>query len=381
MVAPITGPHTYNLNLSRTRTYPNGSVVTFQYDTFNKVTYRQRPPYTEPLYCYRQRHIGLYHYQNHPYPWETWSFGDCDAGSGQPSTAELQSWRVLAYNKAYSRFVYRVKDTASWAVSIAERKQAAEMMTSRLLQMSKALRALKRGNLRQAGKELGLSRDNPMFKSLIRRNAGLTAKQAAKKAGNLWLEFWFGWSPLVGDIYGTMDILQSPFPYHTVKASGKTTGNANTKTTSGAWTYTNVRPYEIRARIQAWVQVENPNLFLANQLGLVNPAVVALELVPYSWLLGWFVNLEAILSSWTDFVGLNLTSKQVSYRYTYSNERLEKTSNITVGWKTRGERYERTVGSIPGPTLTLTMPDRLSLTRGLTACSLLVRGLKTTKPR
>jgi hypothetical protein len=58
--------------------------------------------------------------------------------------------------------------------------------------------------------------------------------------------------------------------------------------------------------MSATVQVTNPNMFLANQLGFLNPALVAWELVPFSFVVDWFVNVGAVISSMTDFMGCTL---------------------------------------------------------------------------
>jgi len=54
------------------------------------------------------------------------------------------------------------------------------------------------------------------------------------------------------------------------------------------------------------LSVENPNLFAAGQLGLVNPAVVLFDRYPLSFVLNWFWPIQQWMASWTDFVGLRL---------------------------------------------------------------------------
>ena len=56
--------------------------------------------------------------------------------------------------------------------------------------------------------------------------------------------------------------------------------------------------------------ISSPNSLKANQLGLVNPASVAWELIPFSFLVDWFLPVGKFLESYTDTVGMQLDNIQ-----------------------------------------------------------------------
>jgi len=58
--------------------------------------------------------------------------------------------------------------------------------------------------------------------------------------------------------------------------------------------------------------VDNPNLWLANRLGLINPATVIWDLIPWSFVVNMFVNVNQMVSSVTDEVGLNISNRSVT---------------------------------------------------------------------
>jgi hypothetical protein len=133
------------------------------------------------------------------------------------------------------------------------------------------------------------------------------------------LEYHFGWSPLIGDIYTAIDILQNPIKDHHVRATAKDTlpttyaspysAGTNPAASGGnatAWEYYRRWDMQKAFHMGCEVGVTNPNLHLANQMGLVNPAVFLVERIPFSFVADWFFNVNSVLSSFTDFYGLTL---------------------------------------------------------------------------
>lgn len=138
-------------------------------------------------------------------------------------------------------------------------------------------------------------------------------------------------------------------------------------------TETNVTEYLVQTG--GLFVMTNPNLALAQSLGILNPFVIAGELVPFSFVVGWFVNWAQVLNSWTDFWGWTVKN-------TYS----------TIVCRSVGERYHWDVVDNPlgttmkyqsfamfrglgitMPKLRATLPERLSLSRAATSISLVVQ--------
>lgn len=279
-----------------------------------------------------------------------------------------------AYNKAYGNFKSQaVPNSASLGVSLAQRKQALNMIEKRALQLAKFANHLRKGQLSKAASAIGLTKPPPGW------------RKKGRSFADKFLEVKFGWLPLVGDIGSAVGVLQSGVPPARIKASA--TGNAawryNTSTSSNPIYYTSGND-TCTWKIGATVKVDNPNLWLANQLGFVNPALVFVDGVPFSFVVGWFVNIEQFLSSFTDFWGIGITDPYITCYYRRTANEIE----VQRDWPKPGAmtpynltdysyvKLSRTPGSIPGPSLRIKDPWILSPARGLTAVSLLLQRLK-----
>lgn len=257
-----------------------------------------------------------------------------------------------ASNKAYEKFISRMHKNVSLGMALAERREAVSMIVKRCNDIADAYRALRRGDFKKFLARL----DVPPKK----RHRGLVQVRS-KQVSALWLEYWFGWSPFVNDIYTGIQLLDSPYPSSRVIGVGvdhltQTTGYQRCDMTA-------------IVKCGAYVSVDNEMLYRANQFGVVNPALVAWELVPFSFLVDWFVPVGNYLRSYTDFVGLSIRDPYTTYF-------LKGNGGYHNYW---GELYasadatyvERVLG-LPGPVITLNLPNGLSVTRGATAISLVI---------
>lgn len=275
------------------------------------------------------------------------------------------------HNKAYDRFVNNLKgDQASFLANLAEREQAISMIAARALQLRNFAKDLRSGNPARAMSRLG-------------RSIPPTKRKAAKSFGDTWLEYHFGWSPLVGDIYSGCEILADGVPPSTVR--GRSTDSNVTLVVennySGSLSNTRYvqKTVERREQILADVQILSDGLWLANQLGVINPASLAWELVPFSFVVDWFGNVGSFLNGLTDFAGLTIqnqatTATTKTLLQIWTNYWYDSTLNSYV--EQNVQAIER-VNSISGPTLRCGLPAGLSASRGITAISLLLQSLRT----
>lgn len=264
-----------------------------------------------------------------------------------------------ARTKAYQKFISQVSKQAMLAVNYAERRQAFSSMTKRLNQIAGAALALRRGKALVAAKALGIRyRGKPFV--------------AAKDAADTWLEWHFGWEPLLGDIHAACEILQSEWRPAVVTASS---GCVRTvKTNPALYRWSQDQRIQWRVRLQADVRCTNPMLWQANQLGLINPASIAWELVPFSFLVDWFIPIGAFLESYTDFAGLQIENAFTTY-YGVGQDTLGYTqpsgNSLT---QLVGYICDRRAGiSLPIPRWT--PPVHLSPARAYTALSLAIQQL------
>lgn len=275
---------------------------------------------------------------------------------------------IRCRNKAYSRFKDKVVGSNSTlGVLAAERREAYGMIANRALGLYRAYRDLRRGNFRDALKQLSV---DPKRKH---RNK-LTS--AASEASSLWLEYWFGWSPTVNDLYGLGETLTKDLPDKRYSGSAKEVMKLEQR--PNQYSYDNAKAI-YRARTGATVRLTNPDVFLLQSLGLANPASILWETIPFSFVADWFFRFGDVIDSCTDFVGLAFTD-------TYQSYKLEKVERYGVYYAPG--YYDEVTSSFPGHAMfrdqgnispTIAKPIWLdtwkSQTRAATAVSLLTQAL------
>lgn len=308
---------------------------------------------------------------------------ECFAYHGFYEDPHLQA--VLSVARA--RFVKKTHDTASWAVTFAERRQAIDMMTKRLVQLGRFAKAVRRLDIVGAAYELGYRRPRERYAVAERVKRALRDKRNQKTPANLWLEFWFGWSPLVSDVFSTVDILQKPFNDLPVigRASNKRATAVYRELIYADWAgdirRTATHELDYRCKVGGKIRVTNPNLFLASQLGLTNPATVALELIPFSWVANWFVNLSEFIGQFSDFHGVDVIDayhlvrmKDSATGAMYHVQYHDRANDSYSSFISSAIYAERRLG-VPDVKLGIRPPWRLSLTRAASAISVLVQRL------
>lgn len=362
MALPVTGP-------VRTTTYVNGPTTplgyTPQWGLHIRDKWRQARPIDRPLpYVNYDRRILNF-----------------TCGSSNPNRyvqytdvlfPDFTPYETWSYNKAYDRFKEKCGEAAELAVSLAERKQAMGMVSKRLSQMVSFGSYVARGRWAKAGKSLGMTSE--ATKNVVRRIRAKGIRKNANDSASAYLEFHFGWSPLVADIYSAVQVLGGDLPGFKIHATATSRLPFRDYSTGGPyWVRQWSSDLSVGTRLQAYVGVTNPNLALLNQLGLVNPATVLWELVPFSFVVDWFANVSDFLGGWTDFLGLTLKDAQWTIkRYARWQHYAYDGHSYTGEFRT----FARNVGSFPGPTLTVRQPWKLSPRRGAAAAALLVQQLK-----
>lgn len=274
-------------------------------------------------------------------------------------------WSQWAYNRAYSRFRGKVVgDSAELGAAFAEWRQSLDLITSSATRLWKAYKAIRKGNLKKAFQELGVDKKN-------RRRRPLP--QGGDAASKLWLEYHFGWAPSIADMYSAMAVISQPLPYGKESAAAKAhrvwlTGNAYDRFNNRS---------VVRHKVGADVLLVNPNLFLLNQLGILNPAAIAWELLPFSFMVDWIFGVQNFLSSFSDWAGLELRNPYHSHFCRYSDswhiENNPSFSGTALGYGTALQRGE----GIPRPIPTYHVNGDLgtSLNRAANAVSILIQVL------
>lgn len=277
---------------------------------------------------------------------------------------------ALAAQLAYRKFVSGIGDNAAIGASLAEWNQSQSMIVTRASQLYKGLKLFRQGRFELALRTMEVRNYRDKMKS---RGISFTTDRQ-KRWSERWLEFHFGWSPLIGDIYNAINVLQSNVPPNRIRASGVEQRTLVQR--SPPYLVTNHNGLKIQARCLyfADVEVSNANLHLANQLGLLNPFQVAWEVVPFSFIVDWFVPVSSFLGQWSDFQGLRLTNSGRTDILVNNGKRFSQGASSTMFADYTSVWMRRSAG-ITYPGLAIPSFTRFSVTRGATAIALLMKGL------
>lgn len=277
-------------------------------------------------------------------------------------TSQIRPWAVeLAVGKFKEELHNRT--TAALGIAIAQWDQTLGMAKKRLSVLGNFARKIPGASLvlvtggyaarRQALRSLGRSLNIPSNNSDLRRlqkRSGEEWRRRLKTPGDLWLEFWFGWSASVADLSAAAKVLSDPRPLvRVVKGKVRKVWSKVVKNLGSHGTHhTDDVRLDVSAGVSGQVTVQNPNIYLANRLGLVNLAAVAWDAIPFSWVAGWFGNFQKFLEQLTWDAGLTIPQ---STRYV--GTRIELTMKRDGQWRLKSGQLTRVSG-----TATLYAKDR-----------------------
>jgi hypothetical protein len=273
------------------------------------------------------------------------------------------------------------------AQAFAERQQTVNLIGDTAGRIARSLMALKKGDIRKAAEALKVKPPKRVPKG----------KYAKDRMSNEWLALQYGWNPLLNDVYGGAEALAEkdmaePNRYIvTVKAGKKAKDSRRVVKDGGRLSddYLNYRQIGL-SRMKYGVRVSlsyvEDNTFTAEMasLGLTNPALLAWELMPWSFVVDWFLPLGNWISAMDATLGWNFkgghytTLEEVTHRRFYRTREwklldgLKKPRYSAISFdEIVSERYgyRGVYSSSPIPKITIKNP--LSTTHALNALALL----------
>lgn len=246
----------------------------------------------------------------------SWSWGP---GQGAVFPFNVDKIDLMTENKCYDRLISNIGETAQLgATATAEAKSTYELVVKGLSRFVLSARAVIKLDLKTAARHLGVHPPKEKhryvakrvkvgkgrYRKVVRRREYIVlpdGRTVLKTVGNCWLWWSYGVQPLAADVYNAVDILQQEFGWYTIRGSAT---RAVTRVSNFPGNGTLRYSYKSSCRAKVRIRVINPNLFLANQLGLTNPFQWAIEGIPLSFVWDWFSNLSSVVSSFTNFTGL-----------------------------------------------------------------------------
>lgn len=285
------------------------------------------------------------------------------------------------WNRAYEKLrTIATGENASWGATIAEGREALGLVADRSMQLFRSYRFLRKGHFTSFLRELGIEPKRKHKRYTLEREGRRKSvvREVARKSSGLWLEYWFGWAPIAGEIYQSTIVLTAGQTYGkhwgtaTMKCPPKTMGvggggSAKSVVESGRYT----------VKCGAEFKLVNLNQALTQQLGLANPLAIAWELVPFSFVADWFTNVGDVIGALSDYNGISIsnpyTTEFLKTSGTYDTSYAGNTPS--TWWKYKYNSYfHRRKASMIKPVLVRPQISNFghSLTRAATAVSLLV---------
>jgi hypothetical protein len=336
-----------------------------------KVWYRQGKPYKRPLAYLHTFNTYKWTPSVDPRLLPVVAQNAYNIGNNLVDLGEKSGYDFL-YAKAYDRFMKKVGDKTGWVINLMEGGKSLEMVALRCKQLGSAFRNLKRFNIPGLVRDLSLHPADPRLKRLSRNGV-------QNNLANSWLELNFGWAPLIKDIHSSVEILQRDFPMAPLKGSA-------TGLNLSLPVYRGTASQIESVRISGTLKVTNPQLFLANQLGLINPAAVVWDAVPFSFVIDWFIPVGKFLNSLTNEVGCEIVYPRITIQRSVIGNTIDGSEIVEDGSVIYLEGYSSYEGrfferrappSLPLPSLMsrVTRPD-FNAWKAVTSLALLTQQLK-----
>jgi hypothetical protein len=236
-------------------------------------------------------------------------------------------------SKAYSNFYSKLDQVdLETLVTIAELPKAIKMIAERAQDLTCAYKNVKKGRI-GAALECVVSNSSPKRRAKAEK-VGKKAWARTKDASSTFLEMKYGWNPAIYDVYSAMEALDKSWSDEPADVKIKT---GSVRTEPLKWTRLGVEKYghvysstgnakEIYT-VTGFVRVTDPELRRLASLGLLNPALVAWELIPFSFVWDWFNPIGNWLHSLTADVGTTWIRGSEGYM-----RKLKGTHHVTKAW-------------------------------------------------
>jgi len=273
-------------------------------------------------------------------------YPDCDesgvfngtvSAPGSYSGIETLDWVSLDWRAKEKLLAACKGQTVNLAVAFGERNQTGSLIATTARRIAQSLNHLKRGQFSKAASALGVTVTKELeskvqiferkyvrlpsgewayrTKEVRRRRRQARRAKAAPQVLNphkldqelssIWLELQYGWKPLLMDVYGSCEhAAKRRPPHYAVDGVAKDTVKKTTPENSTYWTKSSQSEVSGQVKYSAVIQIVDDALKEMTELGITNPALVAWELLPYSFVVDWFVPIGNWVSSWDSTIAI-----------------------------------------------------------------------------
>lgn len=213
---------------------------------------------------------------------------------------------ATARDRVTAKLQQKIKDQkVNVAQFAAEFHQVCGTVASTATRLANAFRSVKRGNLRSALNELsgGHSRGSRGRRHSVPPSSGSVSRD--------WLSIQYGWKPLLSDVYGACEELARLSTFNPPALRVSTGCNMEEISNrsipnGGAWAPNLSQKLTLRTQVRGVIEYNLTAEFAASvaRTGITNPVTLAWELLPYSFVVDWFIPVGNYLSSFDYDLGL-----------------------------------------------------------------------------
>lgn len=243
------------------------------------------------------------------------------------------SWQfdghLLLKNSMSNNLLNKVKGMkVNVAQTFAERQQVYNLVGDTAKTLANAFTRLRRRDLNGFLRELGIINPPKLqgsrfgYSSRTEKSKGSLA-DPFNYAANKWAEYRWGWMPLYQDLYNSLELLQGPYKRKRRVTTTKEIKNESTSTLltglGNAWPLTIKDGFLLNGKGSCRFEVGYPVSSALSAFGLTNPALLAWEVLPYSFVVDSFLNIGNWLSTMDATLGMvfiegTWSSRQIFYR-------------------------------------------------------------------
>lgn len=334
-----------------------------------------------------------------PYEIFTGAHGGSSGGAQVPDFDQLEA-RAVA--NAVNKFLLGLKDGKFNAVVVyAEAHQVQRLIMESAVKLAGVYGHLRKGQLQAAGSRLGLTFGKRVQARYTREHKRLkTDADIDKMMSNGVLSVQYGIRPLISDIVGAAELYAQKMTAEvrntfrvtkTIKVDERSKGYYLDPYGYGtSLTYLSVQG-QVKVNIACTFSSGNDVVHTAKQLGITNPLLVAWELLPWSFVIDWFIPIGNYLSSLDATVGLQFTDgyqgvktdlvRQTDQVFTAAGGYGPYVKTGTSRSSISKRKFKRTIlSSFPSPRLP-EFKNPLSIEHALNAIALLAQFKKTVYSR
>lgn len=198
-------------------------------------------------------------------------------------------------NAATVKALLKVSDAkANLLVSAKEASKTSDLILNKAKTLFEAYKSFRKGQFKRTARLLNLT---------------------PKTVHNSWLEYKYGWMPLVLEVKGAAEFFalnalgrrEHAYAIGVEKRryAGSTSRDIGPVGPS-AWPMVEHFTCEIEARVKVWYELTSPHLQKAQELGITNPLLYAWEVIPFSFVFDWFISVGDYLTALSSLHGVTV---------------------------------------------------------------------------